>query len=229
MAPRAQPERYEPLPGLLGIPRHLLGRLSPRGRRIAAVAGVLALAAVVVGLAAGLPVLLRSKREHAAAERAAEARARVVRLAELRAERRPVGGRGTPARGLTGTAALSARRRLAADLAAAVLADSAARARAGTLAHRPTRVECARFPAAPAAADPAADPSSRRGRYACLAVTAEIAPQQSTRGGSFGYPYRALVDFRSGRFSFCKISGRPGEGSLAQTLVVAVPRACGGE
>jgi hypothetical protein len=229
MAPRGQPERYEPLPGLLGIPRHLVRRLSPRGRRIAAVVGVLALAGAAVGLALGVPALLDARRERAAAEQAAEVRARAGRLAELRAELRPVAGHGTPSRGLSGTAALDTRRALAADLAGAVLADAAARAHSGALGHRPTRVQCARFPAAPGAPDPADDLSSRRGRYACLAVTADIAPQQSTRGGSFGYPYRAMVDFRSGRFSFCKISGRPGEGSLAQTLVVSVPRSCGGE
>jgi hypothetical protein len=228
MTPQARPERYEPLPGLMGIPRHLYGRLSPRGRRIAGVAGVLVLIGIAVGLAVGLPALLDSRRAAAATERAAEARARATRLAELRAELRPVRGTGTAARGLAGTAALTARHGLAADLSAAVLADSVARASAGELGHRPTRVDCARYPAAPGAVDPAEDLASRSGRYACLAVTADIAPQQSTRGGAFGYPYRALVDFRAGRFAFCKISGRPGEGSLAQTLVVPVPRVCGG-
>ena len=39
----ARGDRYEPLPGLLGIPRYLVRKLSPRGRRILAiVAGVLA-------------------------------------------------------------------------------------------------------------------------------------------------------------------------------------------
>jgi hypothetical protein len=59
-------------------------------------------------------------------------------------------------------------------------------------------------------------------------VTADIAPQASTRGGTIGYPYRALVHFGPGRFSFCKVSGRPGEGSLLHAVEVAVPRACGG-
>jgi hypothetical protein len=228
MAPRAQPERYEPLPGLLGIPGYFARRLSPRGRRIALVAGVLLALGAVAGLAVGVPALVDSRRAQAAAERAATARLRAERLAELRAELRPVPGRAAPARGLTGAAALSARHATAAVLAQAILTDAVARARAGTLGHRSTRVECARYPTAPGEPDPADDLTARRGRYACLAVTADIAPQQSTSGGFFGYPYRALVDFRSGRFSFCKISGRPGEGSLAQTLVVPVPPSCGG-
>ncbi|MEA2292156.1 MAG: hypothetical protein QOF17_1176 [Solirubrobacteraceae bacterium] len=228
MAPPAQPDRYEPLPGLLGIPAYFVRRLSPRGRRIALVAGVLAAIAAAAGLAVGVPALVHSRREQAAADRAAATRLRAERLAELRAELRPVAGRGTPARGLGDGAALTARHATAAGLAQAVLADSILRARAGTLGHRPTRVECARYPTAPGAPDPADDLASRRGRYACLAVTADIARQQSTKGGAFGYPYRALVDFRTGRFSFCKISGRPGEGSLAKTLVVPVPPACGG-
>jgi hypothetical protein len=36
------------------------------------------------------------------------------------------------------------------------------------------------------------------------------------------------VDFESGRFSYCKISGRPGEGSLTREFPVRVPKACGG-
>ena len=43
-----------------------------------------------------------------------------------------------------------------------------------------------------------------------------------------GLPYRALVDFPSGRFTYCKVSGRPGEGSLRREILVTVPAACGG-
>jgi hypothetical protein len=192
-------DRYEPLPGLLQMPGHLVRRLSRRGRLLAAAAALLVVAAAAVVL----PGALESKREHAAAEERAAIRARAARLQTLRAEMRPVAGRGTPGPGLV------------ADLAAAVREDSVARARSGELAERPYRVECRRFP-----------PGRRS--YACLAVTAEIPEQETTHGGSIGYPYRALVDPRSGRFTFCKISGRPGEGSLARTVTAPVPPACGG-
>jgi hypothetical protein len=48
-------DRYEPLPGLLEIPGFLLGKLSPRGRRIAAIAGALIALGVAALRAAGLP------------------------------------------------------------------------------------------------------------------------------------------------------------------------------
>jgi hypothetical protein len=229
MAPRPAPERYEPLPGLLGIPAYFVRKLSARGRRTAMVAGALALVALVAGLAVAIPAIVETKAEHAATERRATAQARAARIAELRAELRSVDGRGTPSRGLSGAAAISARWALAADLATAVEADARSRAAAGELAHAPTRVECVRFPVGVDVPNPAADPGLRRGRYSCLAVTAEIPAQSSTRGGTIGYPYRALVDFPSGRYTFCKISGRPGEGSLTRRIDVTVPPACGGE
>src|SRR5215208_1357031 len=102
MAPRAQPDRYEPLPGLLEIPGHLLRKLSPRGRRNAAIAGVLLLLATAAGLAIAIPAIVDSKQERAAAEARERARLRAELIARLRTELREVDGRGTPARGLDG-------------------------------------------------------------------------------------------------------------------------------
>ena len=36
------------------------------------------------------------------------------------------------------------------------------------------------------------------------------------------------IDFETGRYGYCKVVGRPGEGSLSGHPVVAVARACGG-
>jgi hypothetical protein len=221
----APPDRYEPLPPLIQIPGHLVRKLSPRGRRI----GLLIIAAVVVALAIGIPTLVAAKHRNDAADARAAARARAARLAELRAEVRRIDGRGTPARGLTGTRALTVRRALATDLAGAVSADAARRARSGEFAQPAKHVECSRYPAGVGVPDPADDLSVRNGRYACLAVTADFAPGNATVGGSIGYPYRALVHFGSGRFAFCKISGRPGELSIPRTIAVPVPPACGGQ
>ena len=73
----ASPDRYEPLPGLFGLPGHFLRKLSPTGRRIAAALGVLALAGAVAATIVLAPRIAESKREHAAAERAARERAAV--------------------------------------------------------------------------------------------------------------------------------------------------------
>ena len=219
-----QPERYEPLPPLIQIPGHLIRKLSPRGKRIAL--GILA--AFLVALAIGIPALVAAKHRHDAAAERSAARAQAARLAELRAEVRRIDGRGAAAKGLTGAAALTARQALVADLVGAVGADAARRAQAGEFAQTTKRVECSRYPPATGVADPAAVLTSPTGRYACLAVTAEFAPGDTTIGGALGYPYRALVHFGNGRFAFCKISGRPGEMSITRTIPVPVPPACGG-
>ena len=221
-------DRYEPLPGLLEIPGFLLGKLSPRGRRIAAVAGILLAVGAAVGLAIGIPAIVAAKRASSQADARAKARQRAARLAELRREVRPVSGRGAAAQGLAGAAAVSAQTALRGDLLGAIRSDSLRRARTGEFAVTPRSVECERFPAQPGAADPATQPGARRARYACLAVTATVQRTSHNAGGSIGYPYRALVDFPHGRFTFCRISGRPGEMLIGRDVHVDVPAACGG-
>jgi hypothetical protein len=221
-------DRYEPLPGLLEIPGFLLGKLSPRGRRIAAVAGILLAVGAAVGLAIGIPAIVAAKRASSQADARAKARQRAARLAELRREVRPVSGTGAASRGLSGAAALNARGALRGDLMAAIRADSLRRARTGEFGVTPRSVECERFPFRPGAPDPATQPAARQGRYACLAVTATVHKASYTAGGSIGYPYRALVDFDKGRYTFCRISGRPGEMLIGRDIHVNVPVACGG-
>jgi hypothetical protein len=221
-------DRYQPLPGLLELPGFLLGKLSPRGRRIAAVVGALAAVGAVVGLAIGIPAIVTSKRATSRAEARAEAQHRAARLAELRREVRPVSSRGAAAHGRTGAAALTARKALRGDLLAAIRTDSLRRARTGEFAATPRSVECEPFPYQVSAADPASRPTAKQGRYACLAVTATVHRTSYSAGGSIGYPYRALLDFDKGRYTFCRISGRPGEMLIGSDIHVDVPLACGG-
>jgi hypothetical protein len=86
-------------------------------------------------------------------------------------------------------------------------------------------VECEPFPRTVGGTPPERDPSVRSGRYSCVAVTAEIARSQGGEAGSIGHPYRAMVDFRTGRYAFCKISGRP---DPTPDPKVVTPPACGG-
>jgi len=90
------------------------------------------------------------------------------------------------------------------------------------------RVECEGYPPAAAGAQPEADPSKRAGRYACIAVTSEIPATSGNRSGVLGHPYRARIDFRSGRYAYCKVRGRPGELAVKATPSVPVPAVCGG-
>jgi hypothetical protein len=224
MAPPAQPDRYEPLPTLLEVPGWLVRKLSRRWRRV----GIALLLAFAVVVAVGVPLLIAAKqRDDVAADRAA-ARAKAARIAALRAEVRQIDGSGTAARGLTGAGALAARRALVQDLSAAITADAARRAASGEFSHAAERVECSRFPPGARGEDPAADLRARSGRYACLAVTADFPRSSASTGGALGYPYRALLHFGSGHYTFCKISGRPGEMLINRSIHIAVPAACGG-
>jgi hypothetical protein len=221
-------DRYDPLPGLTEIPAFLIRKLSPRGRRIAAVVGAAMVVIVAVALVISIPKITETKADRAAAERAAAAEREADLVAELKAEQRLREGSGTPSRGLDGAEAIEARRTLAAQLAASVKADARERVRTGEFAHAVKRVECERYPRGARGEDPATDLSSPTGRYSCLAVTADTPRTTENNPSSIGYPYRAAADFPSGHFTYCKVSGRPGEGSLSRKVLVRVPKACGG-
>jgi hypothetical protein len=69
------------------------------------------------------------------------------------------------------------------------------------------------------------DLSRRSGRYSCVAVTAGFGRGEASIGGVIGHQYRTLVDFESGRYAFCKVSGQAGP---SREQLVTTPRACGG-
>jgi hypothetical protein len=222
-------DRYDPLPGLLEIPGFLVRKIPPRARKPAAFAAGILLIAVAVALVLSIPAITESKDERAATEAQQERERVKQRAAELQAELRLLEGRGEGARGLTGAEAITVRQALEGDLDAAVLADAQSRVQAGEFTQSVDRVECERYPRGARGEDPAFDLSSATGRYSCLAITADAPRIETNEASSLGYPYRALLHFDTGRFAFCKISGRPGEGSLTREFPVRVPEACGGE
>jgi hypothetical protein len=199
------PERYEPLPGLLELPAWLWRR-TPRGARIALIASLL-----VVGVAAA--VVIPATRQDSAAREAAAARERAEleeRMVQRQlAEQRPRFGRTTA----------ETRVAAAADLRAAIKADALRRVRAGALDGPILDVDCERFPRTVGEPAPEHDPSLRKGRYACVAVTARF------EGGAFGHPYRALLDFQTGRYALCKVTPRI---DIVKNPRVVTPRECGG-
>jgi hypothetical protein len=221
-----QPDRYEPLPSLLELPGFIARKLSKRAKRAILAVFVLILAAIAIGV----PTLIAAKHRSDAADARAEAKAHAAQVAQLRKELHLVNGHGTAARGLSGAAALTARHALVQDLSSAVDRDAMHRFHTGEITERPNGVHCFRFPVGvPGTPDPSDDLKIARGRYTCLAITTGFTAGKETTGGEIGYPYRALVNFDTGRFAFCKYSGRPGEGSLLRPLEVALPAACGGE
>jgi len=224
-----EPERYEPLPSLAELPSFLLRKLSRRGRQVAWVAGALLVAAAVVVAVLVVP----HNRSQAASRDAQEAKRSAAHVAQLRArwarEARPVYGRGPAARDPHGQDALVPRRALVAGLEEAVTADAAARARRGELKGRYRSTGCFTFPKGVDDPPPADDLATSVAIVECIAVAARVAPDQTNTGSLIGQPYRARVDFRRGRYAFCKIVQQPGELAVQRRPVLKIPSACSGK
>jgi hypothetical protein len=208
--PAPQNDRYDPLPGFLSLPSFLYRKLGPRGRVAAKVGGGLFVVAVTVAAIVLLPRIAESNRERTAEERRQAEAALQARVERIRAEQRPHRGRAE---------AGASRATALAELEAAILADARARAAVGKL-HGPSakRVRC----------EPLDNTRSGvvRVGYDCIAVTSDLPTIEDSPGGVIGHPFRAIVDLSSGRFTWCKVSGRPGEGAVTSEGLVTLPRAC---
>jgi hypothetical protein len=216
---RPDADRYQPLPGITGLPRFVWVRL-PRAGKIAV--GLLPLAAIGLALLLG-PGIDRSKDEREQAQAARLAKQRADRAARLRIEQRPRFGRGVAAGSHVGQ-----RTELLADARAAIEQDALDRVAAGSLEGPVRRVTCEPFPRSLDDEGAHLDPSRSSGRYACLAVTQDVPAGERSVAATIGHPYRMRIDFIRGRYALCKVAGRPGEGALVVRPPVTVPRACGG-
>lgn len=200
-----EPSRHQPLPGVLGLPGYLYRRLS-RAKKIA-----LALTAVVLVVAAGVavPFVRDSKREKRAQDRREAEESRAERRRELIAEQRPRTGR-------SDKAGLAAAVR---SIQGEITADVSRRVQEGELDTPARRTECrARDVALPGG----------RELFSCTAVTSDIEKSEFSSAAVVGYLYNAGIDRRTGAFTFCKVAGRPGEGSYTRQAVAALDEACGG-
>jgi hypothetical protein len=216
------PPRYEPLPGLAELPAWLWRRAG-RGARLGAGLLLLALAAFAVAL---LPGLRDDAREQSEAVQRARAEQRAQLVERLEAEQRPRFARGAAAPATAATnARLAARTALLDDVAGSIAADARARVRRGELDGRVRRVDCEPYPRSVRGHAPHESLARRRGRYSCVAVTAEFAGTEESPGGVIGHQYRVLVDFQTGRYGYCKIAGQSGP---SREQLVTTPRACGG-
>jgi hypothetical protein len=204
------PDRYEPLPSLPEIPGWLW-RKTPLAARVGL---AVVLLAAVIGAIVAIPHAASTRHEDTvrAAHQQAQQRAQLQR--RLEAEQRPILRTAGPA------PTLAARARLMRGMEAAILDDARARVRRGALDGPVRRVECDRFPRRPGAVGADRDLEQPRGRFSCLAVRAVF------QGGELGHQYRAAVDFRTGKYAFCKITGRPGP---ERKQIVTIPAECGGD
>jgi hypothetical protein len=209
--PAPQDDRYDPLPGLLQIPSFLYRKLGPRGRIAAGVGGAVLVVAAVAAAIVLAPRIADTKEQRAARERRDAAAAMAERRRRLIAEQRPHRGRSEPS---------ATRAAVVADLESAILADARARAASGRVAGPPAKsVRCRPLTGA--------DPAASRVPYDCIAITSELPRDENLPQGVIGHPFRAVADYAAGGFTWCKVSGRAGEGGFTQKdLAVRLPRAC---
>ncbi len=213
------PDRYEPMPGISRLPGFLWRKLPRAGKVLVAAAGIAIVAATVLSIP-GIREGKQTARERAQVE---AAEARKARLAELRQLMRPrtltVASVDTPSAPIPERTA--ARRAALSRVREAIAADARRRE-----SPRIRDARCERIPST--AAPPAGDLSAASVRVSCVAVTSELDASERTTGVTLGYPYVALVHFRSGRVGFCRTVGQAGEGGYTDTPEVPTPAACGG-
>jgi DNA-binding SARP family transcriptional activator len=212
---------YEPLPDLGALPGWVWRRL-PRPGKVAVALLPIVLVLLVLLLGPGIE---RAKEDRTRSEEQRLERARAERVERIRAEQRP-----RLARGAAAGADLAMRERLLDQVTENLRKDALARVAAGALDGPILRAECRPFPRTVDGRGADDDPSRRFGRYACLAVTRDVVGGAGKKIAAVGHPYRLLIDFESGRYGFCRITGyaTPGRRPRTSDPIVPVPRACGG-
>jgi hypothetical protein len=216
-------DRYEPMPGIVDLPGWLWRRMG-RTARLTALGAVILLVAAAAAL---VPVIVESKEDRAAADRRDRAERRAELIRRLETEQRPRLRRSASVAppGAAPNEQLEARSTLMDELNAAILSDARARVRRGDLDGPIRRVECEPFPRSVDAVGAHEQLGRPTGRYACVAVTAEFGTGEAGATGVIGHQYRTMVDFESGRYAFCKVSGQAGP---SREQLVTTPRVCGG-
>jgi hypothetical protein len=211
-------QRYEPLPGLLGLPKFIWRRLSGPAKAVA-IAAFLALAA---GVVVAVPKITSGKREGAAEERRTERADTARAQARLRVDQAPHRGRAVGAP----RAPLAARQAaIVAALERSITADSRTRLRAGRLPGPQVKETVCNQ--SKQLAD--LQPRARRAGGAVLACLAATSVNTAPGGKRFaiGFEFLAVTNWRRGTFTWCKTNPPPGEqfGGVLRAEV-ALSRAC---
>jgi hypothetical protein len=212
-------QHYEPLPGLLGLPR-FVWRRTPRPARIALV--VLA-GAAAVGTAIAIPLIASGKREGAAEERRADAAATARAERRLRADQASHRARAAHAPRAPEAAREAA---ITAALERAITADARARFRAGTLSGPAVKSTVCRADSTQVAD---LQPAARRAGGAVLVCLAATSVNTRPDGARFaiGFEFVAAANWRRATFTWCKTNPPPGEGfGGVRRAKVALERAC---
>jgi hypothetical protein len=205
MPPRdhASGDRYEPLPGLLGLPAFVWRRLPHAGR----VAVVALGAALVVGTAVAVPFIVSGKHESAEKERRADAAAKAAAERRLRADQAPHRGR---AAGSPTDPAAQRQAAIVATLEESITRDARARLRAGRIPGPPVKRTVCSVDRTQLADLQAVARQAGGAVLRCLAATT-IGSRPDGRRFAVGFEFVAAANWRRGTFTWCKTNPPPGE------------------
>jgi hypothetical protein len=192
-------------------------------RKVALLTGVGALV-VGVALAVMIPRINDGKAERARADAAKEARLRAAnRERVIKLQQPRTGGFAAlkPEKNASPAEVAGARAQLVTSVQAAITADAQKRAATGEISKVQGPTTCAQ-----AAGTPETGPI---GIFDCYTVVRKVPKVQNNVAGSIGYPFRAVLNYQSFTYAFCRTEQFPGEQLIPDPrTVIQLPAACRG-
>jgi hypothetical protein len=214
----SESERRASVPEIVGAWLHVWTpprdvEIPPVPWRKLAVAGAIAVLVCGGAAAAIVPAIDRGKERRAAKERAQTAAINAAERRRIIHEQIPRHARAPELR--------PSRTALLARVQRDISRDAAARVRAGEL----------KGPVGGTSCRPATDPRPRpdQGVFDCLTVVRQVIPSGASGAGAIGYPFRAVVDWRTFAYTWCKTNPVPAELEVPDPrTLVELPPACRG-
>jgi len=190
-------------------------------RKLAIWTGVGALV-LGIALAIMIPRINEGKSERAASAAAEQARVRALnreRVIKLQQPRTGEFASLKPAKNAGPAAEVAARAQLVAGVETAITADAQKRAAAGEISKVQGPTTCS-----PTAGGPTSGPL---GVFDCYTVVRKVPKVETNVAGSIGYPFRAVVNYSTFTYTFCRTEQFPGEQLIPDPrTVVQLPAAC---
>jgi len=190
-------------------------------RKVALLTGIGALLVGIV-LAVMVPRINDGKADRARADAAEQARLRAAnRERVIKLQQPRTGGFASikPASDAAPAEVASARAQLVTSVQSAITADAQKRAAAGEISKVQGPTTCTH-----AAGTPESGPV---GVFDCYTVVRKVPKVKTNVAGSIGYPFRAVVNYDSFTYAFCRTEQFPGEQLIPDPrTVVQLPAAC---
>jgi hypothetical protein len=190
-------------------------------RKVAILTGVGALV-VGIALAVMIPRISDSKAERARADAAQQARVRAANRERVIKLQQPRTGRFValkPAADASPAEVAAARAQLVTSVQSAITADAQKRAAAGEISKVQGPTTCTHTAGTPE--------SGPIGVFDCYTVVRKVPKVKTNVAGSIGYPFRAVVNYSTFTYAFCRTEQFPGEQLIPDPrTVVQLPAAC---